>query len=276
MDAKQPSSTTSFATQKGSRILSKIISTHSFRGGTGKSNTTANLAVLVARAGYRVGIIDTDIQSPGVHVLFRMGNGDLNKSLNDYLWGKCEIEEAAYDVTARAIGDISEDSDRPRLFLIPSSLKTGEIARILREGYDVARLNDGFQDLLKRLRLDFLFIDTHPGVNEETLLSIAISDLLILIVRPDQQDFQGTAVTVELARKLDVPEMFVILNKVPPGTDLAMLREQVQGMYKVEVAATLPLSTEMARMASSDLFTNRYPTHPLTLELQAIANRLVR
>ena len=129
---------------------------------------------------------------------------------------------------------------------------------------------------MKRLRLDFLFIDTHPGVNEETLLSIAISDLLILIVRPDQQDFQGTAVTVELARKLDVPEMFVSLNKVPPGTDQAALREQVEGMYKVEVAAMLPLSTEMARIASSDLFTNRYPTHPLSLELQAIAKRLVQ
>ncbi len=162
------------------------------------------------------------------------------------------------------------------MFLIPSSLKTGEIARILREGYDVALLNDGFQDLLKRLNLDFLFIDTHPGVNEETLLSIASSDLLILIVRPDQQDFQGTAVTVELARKLEVPEMFLILNKVPPGTDHAALKEQVEGMYKAEVAALLPLSTEMARMASGDIFSKRFPTHPLSQELQAVAKRLVQ
>lgn len=256
--------------------MPKIISTHSFRGGTGKSNTTANLAVLVARAGFRVGIIDTDIQSPGVHVLFRLSEEKFKKSLNDYLWGKCPIEDAAHDVTASAIGDITEGSERPRLFLIPSSLKTGEIARILREGYDVALLNDGFQDLLKRLNLDFLFIDTHPGVNEETLLSIAISDLLILIVRPDQQDFQGTAVAVELARKLEVPEMFLIVNKVPPGTDHAALKEQVEGMYKAEVAALLPLSTEMARMASGDIFSNRYPTHPVTQELQAIAKRLVR
>lgn len=256
--------------------MSKIISTHSFRGGTGKSNTTANLAVLVARAGFRVGIIDTDIQSPGIHVLFRFREENFQKSLNDYLWGRCPIEEAAYDVTASAIGDITDDSERPRLFLIPSSLKTGEIARVLREGYDVALLNDGLQDLLERLKLDFLFIDTHPGVNEETLLSIAVSDLLILIVRPDQQDFQGTAVTVELARKLAVPEMFIILNKVPPGLDHSALREQVAGMYRAEVAALLPLSTEMARMASGDIFTNRYPSHPLTQELQRIAQRIVR
>jgi septum site-determining protein MinD len=252
----------------------KIISTHSFRGGTGKSNTTANLAVLVARAGWRVGIIDTDIQSPGIHVLFRLSEADFRHSLNDYLWGKCRIEEAACDVTTRAIGAVGDDSDKPRLFLIPSSLKTGEIARILREGYDVARLNDGLQDLIHRLRLDYLFIDTHPGVNEETLLSIAVSDLLVLIVRPDQQDFQGTAVAVELARKLEVPEMLLLINKVPPGTNTDALRDQVAAMYQTEVAAMLPLSTEMVRMGSSDLFCNRFPEHPLTQQLQGVARRI--
>ena len=175
----------------------------------------------------------------------------------------------------RSIGQADENADRPRLFVIPSSLKTGEIARILREGYDVGRLNDGLHDLQKRLRLDYLFIDTHPGVNEETLLSIAVSDLLILIVRPDQQDFQGTAVTVELARKLDVPEMFLLINKVPTGMDVVALGEQVRSMYQAEVAAILPLSNDMVRMASGDIFCNRYPSHPLTNELAAVAARIV-
>jgi septum site-determining protein MinD len=256
--------------------LAKVISTHSFRGGTGKSNTTANLAVLTAKAGFRVGMIDTDIQSPGIHVLFRMDERVMQKSLNDYLWGKCRIEEAAYDVTERSIGNVQDGAERPRLYLIPSSLKTGEIARILREGYDVALLNDGLKDILQRLRLDYLFIDTHPGVNEETLLSIAVSDTLVLIVRPDQQDFQGTAVAVELARKLEVPEMFIVINKVPTGIDPVALKVQVEGLYQSDVAAVLPLSIEMARTASGDLFCNRYPTHPLTQELQAVAKRIIR
>jgi septum site-determining protein MinD len=256
--------------------LASIISTHSFRGGTGKSNTTANLAVLVARAGHRVGIIDTDIQSPGVHVLFQLEEGRLTNSLNDYLWGRCPIEEAAYDVTSRAIGNVEDDAERPRLFLIPSSIKTGEIARILREGYNVDRLNDGFQDLIKQLKLDFLFIDTHPGVNEETLLSIAVSDALVLIVRPDQQDFQGTAVTVELARKLDVPKMMLVLNKIPPGTDLEVLRDHVETLYRVDVAAMLPLNTEIVRMASGGIFVNRYPEHPFTEELKKVATELLQ
>jgi MinD-like ATPase involved in chromosome partitioning or flagellar assembly len=71
--------------------MAKIISIHSFRGGTGKSNSTANIASLLASDGLRVGIVDTDIQSPGIHVLFGMNEDDMQYSLNDYLWGKCDI-----------------------------------------------------------------------------------------------------------------------------------------------------------------------------------------
>jgi septum site-determining protein MinD len=255
--------------------VAKIISTHSFRGGTGKSNTTANLAVLVARAGFRVGVIDTDIQSPGIHVLFQLDEGTIKKSLNDFLWKRCRIEEAAYDVTARCIGNVAPDAFRPRVFLIPSSLRTGEIARILREGYDVALLNDGLQDAVRQLKLDYLFIDTHPGVNEETLLSIAVSDMLLLIVRPDKQDFQGTAVAVELARKLEVPKMMLVVNKVAPDTNLQELRDKVQTMYQAEVAAVLPLNVEMVRLASGEIFTNRYPEHPFSQGLEAVVKRIL-
>ncbi len=255
--------------------MGKIISTHSFRGGTGKSNTTANIAALTAKAGYRVGVIDTDIQSPGIHVLFQLKHSNIQHSLNDFLWNKCRVEQAAYDVTPHVLGRESVADEKAKLYLIPSSIRTGEIARILREGYDVRRLNDGFQDLVKELQLDFLFIDTHPGVNEETLLSIAVSDALILMVRPDQQDFQGTAVTVELARKLEVPDMFMVVNKVPPGTDTAALKHQVQEMFEVDVAAALPLSIEMAKIASGDLFCNRFPEHELTKDLHKVLQRLL-
>jgi len=255
--------------------LAKIISTHSFRGGTGKSNITANLAVLVARAGHRVGVIDTDIQSPGIHVIFQLAESRVERALNDYLWGKCSIDQAAYDVTDAAIGNVDPEADRPRIFLIPSSINVGEIGRILKEGYDVGKLNDGFQRLVADLRLDYLFIDTHPGVNEETLLSIAISDMLLLVMRPDNQDFQGTAVTAELARRLEIPEMFMVVNKVPPGMDTAQLREQVEKTFQAEVAAILPINFEIVRLASSGIFVNRHPDHPMTLGLKQVAQRVM-
>jgi MinD-like ATPase involved in chromosome partitioning or flagellar assembly len=153
-------------------------------------------------------------------------------------------------------------------------LRSGEIARILREGYDVALLTDGFQRLIKQLELDCLLIDTHPGVNEETLLSVAISDLFIVVLRPDNQDFQGTAVTVELARKLDVKDMLLILNKVPSGTDLAALTAEAEAAFGVRVAALLPLSSDVARAARSGVFCVNRPDHPFSRGIADLTKQL--
>lgn len=250
--------------------MSKIISVHSFRGGTGKSNTTANLSAIFASQGLRVGVIDTDIQSPGIHVLFGFSEDEMAYSLNDYLWGKCSIEQAAVDVTGRM--------DRPitgKIYLIPSSIKPGEIAKVLREGYDVGLLNDGFHELLQTLNLDILLIDTHPGLNEETLLSIAISDALAIIMRPDSQDYQGTSVTVEVARKLDVPRMFLIVNKAPQAYDPDELKKRVESIYDAPVAAVLPHSDEMMTLASSGIFSLKYPDHEITQKYHQVARLLL-
>lgn len=250
--------------------MSRIISVHSFRGGTGKSNTSANLAALIAMEGLRVGVVDTDIQSPGIHVLFGLEQETIEHSLNDYLWGKCDIEQAAHDVTPNLRGAIPG-----KVYLIPSSIKAGEIARIIREGYDVGLLNDGFQRLIAELELDVLLIDTHPGVGEETLLSIAISDALVVVMRPDQQDFQGTGVTVEIGRKLDVPRMVLLVNKTPASFSTDDVRAQVEQTFNCEVVAVLPHSEEMMALASRGVFAVEYPDHPITTQYRDVAHKLL-
>ncbi len=250
--------------------MSKIISVHSFRGGTGKSNTTANLAAIIAQAGNRVGVVDTDVNSPGIHILFGMDETQMVHSLNDYLWGKCAIKDTAHDVTPNLKADIPG-----KIFLIPSSMKAGEIARVLREGYDVGLLNDGFQDLVEDLKLDYLLIDTHPGINEETLLSIAISDYLVLIMRPDNQDYQGTSVTVDVARKLGVPAMYLVINKAPQAWSFDDLKARVERIYNCDVAAILPHSDEMMMLASAGIFTLQYPDHPIAAKYRQIARLLM-
>ncbi|NWF62195.1 MAG: MinD/ParA family protein [Fischerella sp.] len=255
--------------------MSKVISIHSFRGGTGKSNVTANIATLIARSGKRVGIVDTDIQSPGIHVLFGLEEDKVSYTLNDYLWGRCPIEKAAYDVTPLLKMKQKAPAIRGNIYLIPSSIKTGEISRILREGYDARLLNDGFQHLSKRLKLDYLFIDTHPGINEETLLSIIISNILVVILRPDQQDYQGTAVAVDVARKLDVPSIMLVINKALPTFNFQALRQQIVSTYGTNVAGILPVCEEMFYLGSSDIFSLRYPDHPWTQEVSAIAKHIL-
>jgi len=256
--------------------MGKIVSVHSFRGGTGKSNLSANLAAQVALAGKRVGVIDTDIQSPGIHVLFGLRPDTMGRTLNEFLRGECTIEETAVNVADSVVDAPGLDRLAGRtLFLVPSSIKSQDIATIVRDGYDINRLNTGLQTMLRSLRLDYLFIDTHPGLNEETLLSVATSDMLIIILRPDQQDFQGTAVTVDVARRLNVPNVHLVVNKALSRYDFGRIRDRVQQTYNAPVVAVLPLTEDMADMGSAGLYSLCYPRLPWSEGIRAMARRVL-
>ncbi|MGM3305402.1 MinD/ParA family ATP-binding protein [Anabaena sp. WFMT] len=250
--------------------MPKVVSIHSYRGGTGKSNFTANLATTMALLGHRVGVVDTDVPSPGIHNLFCLEPEQMGKTLNNYLWGESPIQDAAYDVSA----NIGVDSPG-QLFLVPSSVKADEIARILKEGYDVKLLNDGFRSLVKALQLDYLFIDTHPGLSKETFLSIAISHVLILILRPDKQDYQGTAITVDVARQLKVRKMLLAINKAHSKLNLEALKQKVEETYGETVAGVFPLSEDMVQLASEGVFCVKYPEHPVTKEFRKVAQQII-
>ncbi|MEI7437082.1 MAG: MinD/ParA family protein [bacterium] len=250
--------------------MSKIISVHSFRGGTGKSNTTANIAAILTQNNYNVGVIDTDIQSPGIHIIFGMNEDSIHYSLNDFLWGKCGIEQAAYEMTRNF-----DFNSSGKLFLIPSSFKTGDIARMLHDGYDVNLLSEGFKQLVKSLNLDFLLIDTHPGLNEETLLSIALSDFLLIILRPDNQDYQGTGITVEVARQLETPKMELLVNKAPSVFLEADIIKRVEATYNCPVAGIIPHSEELMALASGGIFSLKYPEHRVTGIYREVAARMI-
>jgi septum site-determining protein MinD len=252
--------------------MAKIISIHSYRGGTGKSNTTANLATLIARAGNVVGVIDTDLPSPGIHILFGQVNRQSGYSLNDYLWKKCEITDAVYDVSSVLKG---QGTPKSKIYLVPASTQVSDISRVLREGFDAEWMFEGLQQLIKALKLDYLFIDTHPGLNEETLLSLTISEQVLLILRPDRQDFQGTAVTVDVAHRLKVPKLMLIVNKALPEYNFEQIEQKVQSTYNVPVLGVLPESADMLRLASEGIFTIEYPNHPIGQIMQKMADKIM-
>jgi len=246
--------------------MAKIVSIHSFRGGTGKSNTTANVAAVLAAQGQRVGVVDTDIQSPGIHILFGLEGNNISTSLNDFLWHGKDIQDTALDVTP--------DDLSGKIFLIPSSVQPGEITRVLREGYDAQKLTEGLRQLVEALNLDLLIIDTHPGLNEETLLSLVISHSLAVVMRPDKQDYEGTGITIEVAKQLQVPKIALVVNKCPPALETEAVRVKVEDTYKCKVAAVIPHSDEMMNLASAGIFVLHYPDHPITELYKQIATNL--
>lgn len=250
--------------------MPKVISIHSFRGGTGKSNVTANLAAMLAIEGKRVCVIDTDIQSPGIHVLFGLDGEQVSSSLNDFLWHGRAIETVALDVTPDPVKERAG-----QVYLVPSSIKPGEITRVMREGYDARLLTEGLKRLLVQLKLDYLLIDTHPGLGEETLLSLVISNALVVIMRPDQQDYEGTGITVRVAQELKVPQILLLVNKSPGSLDPAALAQEVATIYGCPVLSVLPHSDELMELASRGLFTLVNPASSIAAQFRTIAAQLL-
>lgn len=248
----------------------RVIGIHSFRGGTGKSSIIASVASQLAAKGQRVGVIDADVQSPGLHLLLGMAGKKPEHTLNDFLLGNCSIHQLATDVTGELGQAVSG-----RLFLVPSSTIPGDMAQILSQGYEAQRFAQSFQDLSKLLQLDVLLVDTHPGFNEEALLAMRALQTLIIVLRPDAQDFEGTGVTVQVARKLDVPDIVFIVNQLPDSEDRQAVRTRVASTYDCDVVAILPQSAEFQSYDGRGPFVLRHPEHPISIALEHAAARFL-
>lgn len=231
----------------------RVVSVHSFRGGTGKSNLVANVAVQLARLGHRVGVVDTDIQSPGVHVLFGLAGEDVGVALNDHLFHGRPIGEVARDVTPPGLDGA--------IHLIPSSTRPGEITRVLRDGYDAQQLVTGFRSLVDVLQLDVLLVDTHPGLGEETLLSLVVSDTVLVVLRPDHQDYEGTGIVIEVGAGLEVPRIGLVVNKLPGALDHGAVARKVREAYGQPVVAVLPHDEDLMLVASGSILSLDRPDH---------------
>lgn len=246
--------------------MAKVLAVHSFRGGTGKSNLSANLAVALGLQGRRVAVIDTDLASPGIHVLFGFSPEDGQPTLNDHLQGDTPILKCAHEVTPpdvkRAHGHI---------WLVPAAMEADRIARLLREGYKVEHLNDALYQLAEQLKIDVVIVDTHPGINEETLLTTAISDCLLMVMRPDTQDYLGTAVAIEVAERLDVPAIRLVVNKLPNHFDREQVHQRVVDSYGVPIGAILPLSEDLLSLASGGLAVLAFPDHQWSQQVLSLA-----
>lgn len=252
--------------------MGKIISFYSFCRKAGKSDLAVNITALLGKEGRRVCLVDADLTAPNLHTLIGLDEKNISFRLNDYLAGRCSIEQTLHDVTPLMGEDIGG-----KVHLIPSSTRIADISRLLCEGCEMDLLSEGFRRLHESLELDAVIVDTHAGLNEETLLSFALTDVLAIVVHPgrrqDCHSCQGTAVTVDIVRKLDEPPHIVlILNNIPEHDDFDELKKRVERAYACEVAVMLPQSPEMAE---SGIFVLSHPDHPLTAMLRQLAQRLI-
>jgi septum site-determining protein MinD len=241
------------------------VAVHSRRGGTGKSRLAAAVGGLLAADGLRVGLVDTALQSPSLHQIFRLELDPGSPTLARHLAGRCEVEDAVHDVTG-ALGGGGRAGGA--LLLVPSSVDIESTGRLLLAGYDLGMLADAYRRLAELLRLDLLLLDTHPGTSSEASLSVALADTVLVVVRPDADSTDDG----ERPPGGGQADRLVVVNMVAEGTDGAALRHRLRGSVG-EPAALVPYSRQMCSLGGPAVPADPEPV--LHRELRAVADALV-
>jgi MinD-like ATPase involved in chromosome partitioning or flagellar assembly len=256
--------------QEPRRPRLRLVGIHSMRGGCGKTTVAANLAYLAARAGSRVAVLDADLQAPSLHFALGVDTQRVLHSVSEFVQGRCELGEVPIDLT-RELGLEGRGSCR----FLPASTDMQTVVSILLEGYDVARFNRCVLRLAQELDLDYLIIDTHFGFNRETLLSLAIADTLLVLLRGDDQDLLASARLLQMARRLGVPSCAVVPNMVEEGADRAELAAAVEKALGEPVAHVLPWCGGLRAAKGRRLLALARPEHPLASGLERICQQLL-
>ncbi len=248
----------------------QIIVIHSSREGTGKSTMIANLAILLASKGLKVGVVDADLQSGSLRHL--MGLKEVQYTLGDYLFGRCQRNQVVYEISP-----LLEKPHSGQLFLVPATQDLATLNKNISGRYDISLFMEGLHNLAEDLKLDTLLIDTHAMLSDNTvfsMLSIAIADTLILVLNLDQKDYQGTGVMVDVARTLEVPRIVLIANQVATTYDTEYVTELLEQTYSCQVAGIIPYTDEIMLMGMSNIFVLSQPAHPIVKRFQQIADIL--
>ena len=120
--------------------------------GEGKSTTTANLGVALARSGYRVALLSCDLRKPALHRLFGMAS---EPGLTDVLQGRVPLHRALAKTGV------------PNLLLLPSGVPPKNPSELLASGAMAALIVE------MRAHADFVLLDTPP--------SLVVADALELV-----------------------------------------------------------------------------------------------
>ncbi|WP_204106720.1 MULTISPECIES: MinD/ParA family protein [Spirulina sp. CCY15215] len=267
-------------------LMPKIIAVHSFRHGTGKSSLTANLAVAIAREGYRVGAIDADIELaipsnlPGIYSYF-----GLQKShyLGDYIQGRATIAEIGQEVKKEHFSGIIDEKITGKIYLFARDLSRQGQAHYP-EFSDLKILSTLLDQITANFNLNYLLIDLYPGLNETTLSLLALCDTLCLVLGLERADFQGTAVILDVAKQLDIPQTCLLVNRVPTDIDRLWLKKQVSLAYDTAIVDTLPqietmLPHQHKQNIAANIFANIFSlcdrNSPSASEFQQLVKRMM-
>ena len=172
--------------------MTHCIALHSYKGGTGKTTIAANTAALLVKTGKRVALLDLDIYAPSLHNYFKITP---KKWINDFLDNNADLEETIIDMTESIYNEkISSgkfyagfsNPNRDAIFKFELSNGTEYWKKQFRKLVFLR------EQMITKMDMDYIIIDTSPGIRHWSINALSIADKLILTMKMDDLDIEGT------------------------------------------------------------------------------------
>lgn len=198
--------------------MSRIIVVTSGKGGVGKTTTTANLGMALARRGHTVAVVDADFGLRNLDLLLGLENRIVYTAI-EVLAGECRLDQA-----------LVKDKRQPNLALLPAAQnRTKEAVTPEQMKQIVSLLSKSFK---------YVLIDSPAGIEMGFQNAIAAAQEALIVTTPEIAAVRDADRVVGLLEANDIKKQHLIVNRLKP----AMVQEQtMMSVRDVQEILAIPL-----------------------------------
>ena len=205
------------------------------KGGTGKTITSANLAVSLANSGHKVTVVDLDLQF-----------GDVGLALG------LKPDKTIYDLV-KAGGAL--DSDKIEAYLVTHESGARVLMAPTRPDHAGIIQTEFLRDVYANLRAsnDFVIVDTPPGFTPEVIASIDSSSGVVLVGMLDTLSLKNTKLGLDTLDLMGYPSdrIRLVLNRA--DSRVGITQEDVVQVIGRTPDVMVPSDREIARSVNEGM-----------------------
>jgi septum site-determining protein MinD len=208
--------------------MARVIVINSGKGGVGKTTTTSNIGMSLARFGYRTLLIDADVGLRNLDLLLGLENRIIYTGL-DVLNETCQLKQA-----------LIQDKRQQNLSFFPLSSSQ---AKAIITGTDV-------KNLIEKLEASFeyILIDSPAGIDSGFLNAIESANEAIVIVTPEVPSIRDADRVIGLLMSKNINKIHLIINRIRPNmvkNDDMMSIDDVKNILGIPLLGVIPDSEKI-------------------------------
>jgi septum site-determining protein MinD len=207
----------------------RVIVVTSGKGGVGKTTTTANIGAGLARMGYKVALVDTDIGLRNLDLMMGLENR-IVYNIVDVVEERCKLSQA-----------LVKDKRMPNLSLLPAA-----------QTRDKSALNEEqMRSVTDQLAedFDFVLVDSPAGIEQGFLNATAGATEAIVVCTPEMSSVRDADRIIGLLEaKEEIVNYKLVINRVRPGmikTNDMMDVDDVLEILSIKLLGVIPEDQEI-------------------------------